>query len=91
MKWRAIPFLLVAAPLFLFGVAADASGVIYDLSFIVGGTLLVVGVALLAFLPYAGSRTDQDRTKRQDRLGIVTIALVIALVIPTLIVWRIFV
>lgn len=50
MKWWAVPFLLVGPPLFLFGMASDANGLIFDLSFVAGGMLFVIGILLLFFL-----------------------------------------
>lgn len=85
MKWWAIPFLLVGPPLFLYGMAADRDGLIFDLSFVAGGILAVVGVLLLIFLPYSGSRDQQRRTGRQDRVGIAVVVGVLALIISALV------
>lgn len=81
MKWWGVPFLLVGLPLFLIGMSVDASGLIFDLSFVAGAILGVLGILFLFFLPYAGSHDEQRRTGRQDRAGIAVIVCVLALVI----------
>jgi hypothetical protein len=96
MKLWAVPFLLLGPPLFLFGMMAEANGLIFDLSFLVGGALFVVGVLLLFFLPYSGtlysgSPDEQMHTRRQDRMGVVVIGCGLALAISALVVWRRFI
>ncbi|MBY0567126.1 MAG: hypothetical protein K2P70_07435 [Hyphomonadaceae bacterium] len=85
MKWWAIPFLLVGPPLFLYGMAADRDGLIFDLSFVAGGILTLMGALLLIFLPYSGSRDEQRRTGQQDLVGTAVVVGVLALIISVLV------